>query len=872
MPTILETAPEASQRGAFSADTPVADRIVRLRRRYQTGPAFISVERARYYTESWRATERTDMPLPVRIARAMKHVYENMTHYVDADDRIAGYWTEHFLGIPVDIERGQFNSVFEAELTMPRLLGFRAKSMVKGLAYMARKGVLREFLRNQRFVRENGMPALNMELKTMARRMVNPYQIAPKERRLLLGKLLPYWKGRTIADRVQAELQKSGLYSKDMYDFVVAVPGNTSRQVMMISPAASIATIQGHLVPDFTGVLEKGLLAMAAEAHAQCDAATPETRAFYESVSIVLDGIIIFARRLAEAVAEAEARADTVGLRREMAALRDVCARCPLHPPKTFREAIQSIWTVKTAIELAYPVNLHCVGRLDQELLPFYEADLAAGRITREAATELVEELLLKIMSQNVRPESNILGNFYHRYLGSSPVTLAGLKPDGADATNDLTYVFIDAAHRSKAITNVSVRIHPGTPDALLDRIADYLAKGTSSFSLFNDPVNIEAMRRRGFSDADARAYAVMGCVETTCPGRTGCMSASALQLSKVLDMTLRNGDVRTLAGTIRADGLRTGDPASFTSYDELEAAFLAQARHLIAKIAEASNLRDRIYAEHLPAPVISVFTQGCSGSGLDVTKGGGQYDLSGISMINAIANVIDSLLVLKRLVFEEKRFTFAEFLSAMDNNFTDRQDILHAIRAVKGKWGNGDPETDALARRIAGGLFAETYKYRNFRGGPFVVYIISMITHTIDGRLSVASPDGRKMGTPYAASGNPYNVERCGVTAAMRSVSALPFEDVMGCAVNMKFHPNAIGSGATSRAKWVALLRTYFAMGGPQLQPTVASAETLRAAQRDPEQYRDLIIKVGGYSTYFVDLGKEIQEEIIARTEHAVS
>ena len=240
--------------------------------------------------------------------------------------------------------------------------------------------------------------------------------------------------------------------------------------------------------------------------------------------------------------------------------------------------------------------------------------------------------------------------------------------------------------------------------------------------------------------------------------------------------------------------------------------------------------------------------------------------------MINALANVIDSLLVLKRLVFEEKRFTFREFLAAMDNNFAERQDILHAVRQVKGKWGNGDPETDALARRIAGELFAETYKYRNYRGGPFVVYIISMITHTIDGRLSVASPDGRKAGMPYAASGNPYNVEQCGVTAAMRSVAALPFEDVMGCAVNMKFHPNAIGKNAASRAKWVALLRTYFQMGGPQLQPTVASAETLRAAQREPEQYRDLIIKVGGYSTYFVDLGKEIQEEIIARTEHAAS
>lgn len=869
---VLDIAARVSGDGAARTSAPASARIARMRQRYQTGPAFISVERAHYYTESWKATEAKGVPLPMRVALAMKNVYEKMTHYVDADDRIAGYWTERFLGVPIDIERGQFNSVFEAELTMPRLVRFRAKSMVKGLAYMVRKGVLREFLRNQKHIRANGMPALNMELKTMARRAVNPYQVAARDRRVLLRELLPYWKGRTIADQLQAELQRSGLYSKDMYDFVVAVPGNTSRQVMMISPAASIATIQGHVIPDFDTVLEKGLLQMAAEADTRRQDAAPETREFYEAVGCALEGAMVYARRLAEAVAEAVARADSPEQRKEMEALLAVCRRCPLHTPATFREAVQSLWTVKVALELAYPVNLHCFGRLDQQLYPFYAADLAAGRITREEATELVEELLLKIMSLNVRPESNVLGNFYHRYLGSSPVTLGGVRPDGTDATNELTYVFLDAAHRSKAITNVTVRIHPGTPDALLERVAEYLQKGISSFSLFNDTVNIESMKRRGFSEEDARDYAVMGCVETTCPGKTGGMSASALQLSKVLDMTLRNGDVRTIAGTIRNEGLRTGDPASFESPEELIEAFLKQARHLIAKIAEASNLRDRLYAERLPAPMISAFIRGCLDSGKDVTQGGARYDLAGISMINALANVIDSLLVLRKLVFEEKRFSFHEFLAAMDGNFAGRQDILSAMRQVKGKWGNGDPATDAMARRVAAELFADTYRYTNFRGGPFVVYIISMITHTIDGRLSVASPDGRKAGMPYAASGNPYNVEHCGVTAAMRSVAVLPFEDVMGCAVNMKFHPNAMGNGSAGRAKWVALLRTYFQLGGPQLQPTVASAEMLRAAQREPDQHRDLIIKVGGYSTYFVDLGNEIQEEIIARTEHAVS
>jgi pyruvate-formate lyase len=361
-----------------------------------------------------------------------------------------------------------------------------------------------------------------------------------------------------------------------------------------------------------------------------------------------------------------------------------------------------------------------------------------------------------------------------------------------------------------------------------------------------------------------------MGCVELTCPGKTGGMSAGALQLCKVLDATLRNGVVRTLAGPLRNEGLSTGEPDSFADFDELLEAFIKQAKHQIGKIVEASNLRDRVFAERLPAPCISAFIDGCLDAGKDVTVGGGRYDLSGISMINSIANVVDSLHVVRTLVFEQKEYTLRDLIEAADRNFVGCEAIYRAVRNVRGKWGNGEPATDLLARRVMKELFEETYRYRNARGGPFVPYVISMTTHTIDGRLSIASLDGRKAATPYAASCNPYNVERCGVTAALRSVAALPFEHVTGCAVNVRFHPTAIGRDAETRAKWVSLIRTYFQLGGAQIQPTVAGAEMLRSARLKPDEYRDLIVKVGGYSTYFVDLGHAIQDEIIARTEHA--
>ena len=870
---VPDLGPGKVARPGKSANLPKASaRINRLRQRYQSGDSYISIERARHYTESWQATEGRGLPRGVRVAMAMKAVYENMTHYLDRDDRIAGYWTESFLGVPIDIERGIFNSVLESEVRKGDMIRFRSRNMARGMAYMLKKGGLPDFLKNLYISRESGAAALNMEFKTMSEREVNPYQIDEEDQAHLLDTLLPYWKGHTVVDYLEADLAEAGLFSEDMNDFMVAIPGNTSKQVVMLSMCATIACIQGHVILDYEKVLKKGLLAMKEEVlekTGELGGRRGPKRDFLESLKIALEGVMIYARRLAERIdreLESETDSERIAILEKM---RNTCRKVPLEPAETFEEAVQALWTLKTAVELAHPVNLHCFGRLDQNLYPYYRADLEAGRLSRGQASELLEELLLKIMSQNVRPESNLLGHFYHRYLGSSPVTLGGLKPDGAEGTNDLTYLFIEAAHRSKAITNISVRVHADTPDDLLHHLAEYLHQGTASYSLFNDEINIEAMERRGFTTADARDYAVMGCVETTCPGRTGSMTANALLLSRLLDITLRNGDSRILAGTLRGEGLETGTPDSFENFEAFKAALLKQGRYAIEKIVRGANLKDQLYAERLPAPYISAFIEGCLEKKRDVTRGGGKYDLSGISMINSIANLTDSLYVLKKLVFEEKRFTLGELRKAIDDGFIGHDGLLSQIKGLKGKWGNGNPETDTLAREVMGKLFEETYKYTNFRGGPFVVYVISMTTHTIDGRLSIATPDGRQAATPYAASCNPYNVERSGLTAALRSVAALPFEHVMGCAVNFKFHPSGIGGSMAARNKWVSLMRTYFQLGGSQIQPTAVSAETLRQAQTTPEQHQDLIVKVGGYSTYFVELGREIQEEVIARTEH---
>ncbi|MEI8256594.1 MAG: pyruvate formate lyase family protein, partial [Deltaproteobacteria bacterium] len=847
-------------------------RIDRLRDRYQTGRATLSIQRARHYTRSWQETAGEDMSPVLRVATAMHRVYAGMEHHVDPDDRIAGHWTEGFFGLPIDIERGVFNTVLQTELRTRDMAVARVRAIAKVASYVSRKRGIGAFLGEQRQARASGAAPLDMGLKTLARRKINPFDISTADRRELLEDLLPFWKSKTAVDRLQAALEEAGLITQDTLDFAMSVPGNTSRQVLMLSTAATISTIQGHVILDYASVLRHGLAGLREQVSRRLAGAglTSTQQDTLRALDLSLDGVALFARRLGDRIETQLAGDPDADRRLVLAEMLRNCRRVPLNPATSFAEAIQSIWIVKTAVELAHPVNLHCFGRLDQDLYAYYQRDLDAGRISPADAQTLIEELLLKIMSQNIRPESNILGNFYHRFFGSSPVTLAGSHADGSDATNALTYLFVRAAHRCRAVTNISLRITDSTPDDLLLLVARCMHDGTSSFSFFNDATHVEAMKRRGFSEADARDYAIMGCVEATCPGKTGSMSASALLLSRMLDITLRNGDARTPIGLMTGEGPATGDPDGFQSFDLLLEAYLEQGRTAIARIVEGSNIRDRVYADTLPAPLISAFMDGCVDRAADVTRGGARYDLAGISLINSIANATDALYAIKKLVYEQKRYSVRQILDAIDDNYVGHEALHRAVMQVKDKWGNGKAESDGIARRIMEGLIQETYRYRNAKGGPFVVYAISMTTHTIDGRLSIASADGRKAATPYAASCNPNNVEESGVTGVLRSVASLPHDDIMGCAVNVRFHPSGIGHNEQARQKWVALLRTYFRLGGAQMQPTAVDAETLRAAQARPALYKDLIVKVGGYSTYFVDLGREIQDEVIARTEHA--
>ena len=848
-----------------------SERIKRIRRRYLDDVPGISIERARYYTEKWRETETGGYSLPVRVALSIKNVYEKMHINLDPDDRICGTWSEYYLGIPVDIERGLFNETLRIELDALSMAGHLVKSNLRFLRSMIPRYGLLTLYRNMKHTADMGAAMPSIGLSPMHKRKINPYKIAPGDKKELHKKLLPYWKGKSMADLLKSAMDSSDVYTGDILSFSAALPSSTSRNDTIISTGCAMGTWQGHLILDHETPLKKGLLAMREELNGRLnqDNLSPDQREFLKSIDISLEGVIAYAGRVVETISQELQRNKDPQMESLLQQQLETCKRVPLYPPQSFREAVQSYWTVKTAVELAMPFNEHAPGRLDQLFYPYYRKDLEEGKISREEARELLEELFLKIMSHNMRPYSNFTSYFTQRYEGSEPVTMGGLTADSKDATNDLTYAMLEAAADSKAALNFVVRLHKDSPSELFLKIAGLQHRGNSSISVMNDEVSIKALEKRGFSHEDALGYAITGCVDMVAPGKTGGEAFSALLLSRIFDMTLRNGDSQTLIGMVEGIGLKTGDPDTFTTFDQLVNAFVAQTAFQIKKIVAATQIRDRLYAEHLPAPYISAFMKGCLDKCKDVTAGGAVYDLEGILFMNSIANVVDSLFVAKKLIFEQKLFTFKDLLNAIDKNFEGYENIYQLIKEVDGKWGNGNPESDSIAHDVTKRIFEETFGYRTYKGGFYAPFVNSMTTHTYDGRISTATPDGRKAAKPYAASCNPYNVEKCGITGVLRSVAAIDFSNVMGCAVNVRMHPSSIGQTDEAREKWVALLRTYFHMGGEQLQPTVVSTDVLRAAQKDRENYRNIIVKVGGYSAYFVDLGYEIQNEIIERTEH---
>ena len=447
-------------------------------------------------------------------------------------------------------------------------------------------------------------------------------------------------------------------------------------------------------------------------------------------------------------------------------------------------------------------------------------------------------------------------------------LTIGGLDRQGRDATNELSFLFLDAVEEMKTIQpNCAARLHAKTPEAFRRRVAEVIADGSVSLQAVNDEVIIDAYTRKKVAIEDARDYAIIGCVEPTPSGLTyASTDAFFFNTALCLEMVLGGGK-SWLLGT---EGAATGDPRTFGTFREFMEAYRAQVAHFVRHLAVCFQAIGQAHRELLPCPFESAMIRDCIGNGLDVKQGGARYDFTGGNAIGT-AIVADSLMVIKKFVFDEQRISMDEMIEILRSNFEGHEDtrLLFLNRAPK--YGNDVDEVDEIARELVDIFSSELDKYENPRGGSFSTSLYSVTVHVAMGDLVSATPDGRKWQTPLSVGISPaQGRDRRGPTAAMKSAAKIEYRNVLnGSAFNLRFHPSAL-RGAEGVENFSNLMRTYFQLGGQQLQVDVVDTDTLRAAQERPEEYQDLIVRVAGYSARFVDLNRAMQDEFIARTEQS--
>ncbi len=625
----------------------------------------------------------------------------------------------------------------------------------------------------------------------------------------------------------------------------------------------------GHMLVNHQRVLERGLLAIVEEARREGQEAGNEAqRAFYEAAEIAGRAVISWANRYAD---EAQRLADTAtgGRRDELLTIAEACRRVPAQPPRTFQEALQSVLFMHYATQIESWESAISLGRMDQFLYPAYEGEMEAGRLSRDRALELLACFYIKLSHSIPLFDADVtlafsgLTNFANTVIG-------GVDSEGNDATNELSYLMLEAMQRVRTPQpNFGIRLHRQAPRGFRDAVVQAVADGIGNLQLFNDEVVIASLTNRGVPLQEARDYGIIGCVEQAVPGKSFTSSDAALfNLPLCLELALNDGRGRVFADQL---GLPTGDPRSFTCIDEVIGAYRAQVEYLVGQMVEGLEGLAQAHAERRPVPLASSLTDDCLTRGLDLTAGGARYNFTGVQGVG-VATVGDSLAAIDRLVFGEKRITMEELLAALDTDFEGREALRQMLLNKAPKYGCDDDQADRFARLAAEIYCRAVEKNRNSRGGWYSPGLYSVTTHVAFGLMVGATPDGRHAGEPLSQGISPaHGRDRSGPTAALKSAAKLDHTLVSnGLALIQML---SLGASARRQASEVlgGLLEAYFALGGQELQWNLVDRATLIAAQQDPEAYRGLVVRVAGYSALFTDLNRVVQDELIARTEHAV-
>ncbi|MEZ5000007.1 MAG: pyruvate formate lyase family protein [Bacteroidales bacterium] len=586
-----------------------------------------------------------------------------------------------------------------------------------------------------------------------------------------------------------------------------------------------------------------------------------------KAMVVTCDAIIMYANRHADKLKELAAETKDEKRKSELKEMERICRKVPAHRPETLHEMLQHYWFIHLGVVTELnPWDSFNPGRLDQHLHTVYMSDLKKGTLTEDGALELLGCFWVKFNNHPAPPKIGVTALESNTYTDFCLINLGGLKEDGSNAVNEMSYLLLDVIKEMRILQPSSmVQISKKNPDKFVHKALDIIRTGFGQPSCFNTDAIIEELLRQGKSLEDARNGGASGCVETGAFGTESYWLTGYFNLPKVLEITLNNGkDIRT-GETI---GINTGEVSAFSSFEDLMAAFSKQLKYFIDIKIKGNNVIEKIFARNLPVPFLSLLIEDCIINGRDYNNGGARYNTSYIQGVG-LGSITDMLSSIRYNLYDNKKYSWSEMMKATENNFIGYEDMQYDLIYNTPKYGNDDDYADRNAVEVFE-LFYDAVNGRpTSRGGIHRINLLPTTSHVYFGSVIGATPDGRKAFVPLSEGISPFQgVDRLGPTAVINSASKLDHIRTGGTLLNQKFSPQFF-EDEESYEKLTALIRSYFKMDGHHIQFNVVDAGTLRDAQKHPELYRDLIVRVAGYSDYFNDLGEDLQNEIIRRTAH---
>ena len=696
------------------------------------------------------------------------------------------------------------------------------------------------------------------DLETLDSRTNMPYRVDKKTRELYEKEVIPFWKDASMRDLMFSSLSQDW---KDAYEAGIftefmeqRAPGHTAGGGRIFEVGAVDIKKEIH-----------GVLAGLESSSPEHDSRIQELKA----MEIAADAIVTYANRYAAKLEELARIEQSSQRKRELLRMAEICRRVPAHAPRNFWEALQHYWFVHIGVTYeTNPWDSFTPGRLDQHLFPFYRRDMEDGKLTRQEAKELLEAFWLKFNNQPAVPKVGVTLEESFTYNDFAKINLGGLKTDGSDAINELSYLILEVLGDVRTLQpNTAVLVSSRSPEQFVVNALKVVNPGFGEPPFFNFDGIVIKMLRQGKSLKDARECGVSGCIETGALGKESYVLTGYLNTPKILEITLNNGvDPRTG----KKIGISTGDPRDYVDSDDLFSAFTEQLKFFVSLKTQGNDVIESLFAEHLPVPFLSIWLGDCVGNATDYNSGGARYNNSYIQVVG-LGTVADSLASLRYNVFDKKFFKMGDVLAALGRNYEGREPMRQAFLNKTPKYGNDDPYVDGIARWIVNTAndIIESHPQTPVRKASRRAYFLPTTSHVYFGKVTGATPDGRKSGIPVSEGVSPVQgADRKGIAAAFSSVARIDWDQTGGALLNQKLSPDLL-LGDEDLRKMAHMIRTFFIMGGHHVQFNVVSAELLREAQARPQDFQDLMVRVAGYSDYFVNLPKGLQDEIIARTEN---